>query len=498
MYMRMNTVFVSRYGVKLRSALGIALVVLLVLTPAFSSVASSGATSASPHMAQRVVKVSSSYALGTSSPYVLTPFGYVLRTCVFNVGTGAVIFDNDTVVMANGTRFTKPPCPSEPTQTPPPGSGSSPPASNGWDEDANWCYCPTTPPAISYFDGYWKVPDTPPSNFLTFQLIYLFLGLQPSGSGGSIIQPVLQWGWNGKFGGGYWVIASWYAGSNSFYSTPQNANTADQIYGQMSGSSCSQNTGGCNWLITTTDTSNGHSTSLSYTSHTELGNLAEYWAAVALEVYGVANCAYYPPAGYVPTTFSSMTMKNTNGLAITPSWTKSYPIQDGCYQFVKIVGANQVSLYYGFPKFVTSLASSGATGGGSASGTNFIFNDPDGNWAVLAAPNSGDSAFVDGDFGSTYSGTLRIYGYSYYNTGCGGCGYYSYVTVKVSSDNSHWTQIYGQTWNPSSGGIFTWISIGAVSSVRYVTITTTYNNGFSAKIAINAIDITGYSGNMYG
>jgi hypothetical protein len=58
---------------------------------------------------------------------------------------------------------------------------------------------------IENFRAHWKVPSEPLTK--SSQVIFIFNGIQNSDW---ILQPVLQWGDNGKFGGGYWVVASWY------------------------------------------------------------------------------------------------------------------------------------------------------------------------------------------------------------------------------------------------------------------------------------------------
>jgi len=67
---------------------------------------------------------------------------------------------------------------------------------------------------LDLVDGFWTVPSNPSDNGA---LIYLFNGIEPSNFS-AILQPVLQYGSNGAFGGNYWVIASWYVGNSGFHS----------------------------------------------------------------------------------------------------------------------------------------------------------------------------------------------------------------------------------------------------------------------------------------
>ncbi len=71
------------------------------------------------------------------------------------------------------------------------------------------------------FTGYWNIPSDPvdPDNVV----LYIFNGMQPSSSGSfPLLQPVLQWGDNGGWGGLYWSMASWYVTGYGevIYSTP--------------------------------------------------------------------------------------------------------------------------------------------------------------------------------------------------------------------------------------------------------------------------------------
>lgn len=68
-----------------------------------------------------------------------------------------------------------------------------------WAED-------TSVNALTQFDAYWHVPSHPPSSE-SFEPIYLFNGISPSGGGPGIIQPVLEW--NRPDTGQYWTATAW-------------------------------------------------------------------------------------------------------------------------------------------------------------------------------------------------------------------------------------------------------------------------------------------------
>lgn len=135
---------------------------------------------------------------------------------------------------------------------------------------------------------------------------------------------------------------------------------------------------------------------------------------------------------------------------------------------------------------VSSYVASGATGTGSVTNPAYIVGPPDGLYATVAAPNSPDTAYDEGSFGSANSGTLVIYGYSY-NNGAG--AYYSRVQVQASSDGSTWTTVYTNTWSPSSNNQPAWVTIASVTGIKYVKVTVSYYSGYSARIYIDSISL---------
>ena len=59
---------------------------------------------------------------------------------------------------------------------------------------------------IMYFSTNYSVPVAPED---PGPLFYIWSGISPSPSSYPLIQPVLQWGSNGAFGGEYWTVANW-------------------------------------------------------------------------------------------------------------------------------------------------------------------------------------------------------------------------------------------------------------------------------------------------
>ncbi len=94
---------------------------------------------------------------------------------------------------------------------PPPAADSGsvpalvPPAGPGWIESAGF----HSPDLLSAFHGSWEVP--PPPRIHDHQVVFLFIGLQTDRNDGTdLLQPVLQWGFNGTEGGDYWGMSCWY------------------------------------------------------------------------------------------------------------------------------------------------------------------------------------------------------------------------------------------------------------------------------------------------
>jgi hypothetical protein len=105
-----------------------------------------------------------------------------------------------------------------------------PPA--GWITYAQWSN--TTGQPINYFNTVYQVPAAPATG-ADGQLVYIFEGLQNAISGSDIMQPVLQWGANLRFGGAYWCIANWYIwAGGSAYSGPEiNINPGTALEGSI-------------------------------------------------------------------------------------------------------------------------------------------------------------------------------------------------------------------------------------------------------------------------
>jgi hypothetical protein len=159
---------------------------------------------------------------------------------------------------------------------------------NGWVEASQWNTALKSGDNIDDLYGYWTVPPIPKTYGA---LVYLFNGVEPSG-GAWIMQPVLQFGSNGLFGGDYWVFASWLVHSNQDYfvsSTVLSVNPGDSLSGAVWETSVSGGTLG--YDIAATDYTTNQSSLLSLTAT----GFQWIWAyAGVLEAYNVTSCSEFP------------------------------------------------------------------------------------------------------------------------------------------------------------------------------------------------------------
>jgi hypothetical protein len=215
-----------------------------------------------------------------NNDYITTPSGKFHKSCVYAVKSGtavekhaacryqAIRSDRAQAVLAGGKA----------------------PTVSGWVE-ASYQYAPS-PGWFSYSIAGWYVPSNPSNS--TAALVYYFPGFENTSGSLSIIQPVLQWGNNGRWGGSYWSIASWYVDSNgtTSYSTPVVVSAGQTIDGTMAGTSCTA-AGVCNWTITTAVRDTGASTALTVNP----GHVYNLAFPLALEAYGLNYCNQYPANG---------------------------------------------------------------------------------------------------------------------------------------------------------------------------------------------------------
>jgi hypothetical protein len=199
------------------------------------------------------------------------------------------------------------PCPEAPVITRPvggraPNLAHPPGVGNGWVESVQKTVPLYAGDNIDYLAGTWVVPTNPST---PGALNYLFNGIEPANRQW-ILQPVLQWGSNGSFGGDYWVIASWIVGPNgaAFYSQPQVVSPGDTIAGYTQ--ITAEGAGIIDWQVFAIDITNP---AVSWFGIPISASFQWNWAyAGVLEVYNVTSCSQFPG---VPGEFNFTDFQNT-------------------------------------------------------------------------------------------------------------------------------------------------------------------------------------------
>jgi len=155
--------------------------------------------------------------------------------------------------------------------------------------------------------GDWTVPGNPTQQ--KNQVIYLWLGTDDY-EAGNVVQPVLQWGFNGNFGGNEWLFVSWFVTIGSANVGPQvTCSVGDDLFGIVS-----LNATAMQYNSTALNQDTGESSELMVaTTRTKNEDLA----LVAMEGYSLTSCAELP--GGDGETFSLLTLAE-NGQHVTPEW----------------------------------------------------------------------------------------------------------------------------------------------------------------------------------
>jgi hypothetical protein len=300
-----------------------------------------------------------SVGIGDSLPagYIVTPAGLYHHTCVHQVDSTDVVRASGEVRHKDGTVEQYPPC-AHPVYPLNAFSRSGfavgrdviPPTTSGWVEADTASAGADS--AYFWLIAYMHVPTAPSGSYSGTQLYYTFMGIQPSRSVGPILQPVLQWGYNGSFGGSYWSIASWSCGSSCYHSSSTTAYDGDSLEVEIHGSSaawfCANSPNNCygiNIIDNTTSTSEG----LTYNDNTPYR-----WLATAVETYGLTACNQYPgdPVRYnyfwllnyyAP---SATSIPLLGGSQSPPSWGAEYWSQTPSCNYSVSATADTVKLYH--------------------------------------------------------------------------------------------------------------------------------------------------------
>jgi len=239
--------------------------------------------------------------------FIQIPGRLIRPDCVHEVPSGAQIeFGSDGNPTGDVTMNSKviahyDSCPEESIDTRHLGSqgGQSPNPSgygDGWVEASQWELLLGDSDNIAQLYNYWYVPAPPAESGA---LVFMFNGIEPSGSSW-IMQPVLQWGNNGNFGGDYYTFASWLVGPESsgvaWYSTPNVVSPGDYLFGNSAQDGVTGST--LYYYIAAADLTVHEQSVLNFTST----GYHWVWAfAGVLEAYYVTSCSQYPsPLGGGP------------------------------------------------------------------------------------------------------------------------------------------------------------------------------------------------------
>jgi hypothetical protein len=211
--------------------------------------------------------------------------------------------------------------------------GQSPDFETGWIAFANF----QSPTPLNSFVTTWVVPDPPQTR--NGQLIYLFNGLQ---SNSMILQPVLQWGSNGFFGGDHWCVASWYADGQdgaASYSSPVKVDVGDTLVGRMKrvfdvGGVLGVGEG----VVWTCEFVGIADSMLRVFVIDELLDCVE-----TLECYSISRASDYPRS--TRTRMRAIAITDVDGAAPALGWSPIDSVTD-CGQHTVIVNVSEVQLWY--------------------------------------------------------------------------------------------------------------------------------------------------------
>jgi hypothetical protein len=380
-----------------------------------------------------------------------------------------------------------------------------PGVNDGWITDAEWQNTSSQP--ISYFKTSWYVPAVPRTN--DGQLLYIFNGLQDSISEtGHILQPVLQYGSNGAFGGNYWVVDNWYASCQTcavYYGTASDVSSGNLLTGVMEETGSSDGTYSYNSSFLGFPTSN----------QWPVTNVQELqYAFETLETYGTTQQSDYPPdLGVQMTNIELKTGSSEATLSWLPEdWVTNYG------QNTVVVSNNspggEVDLYFYSPPTPISVAEIDISKGDSTyywSKTGTVSSGSTTNSTLYRSASS-----VTLPSGETASDIIGVaiastnWCYYYYADGTMSVGSTTNATAhaaqaaySVPSDETV-SNILSVSIDKSNDHVYTWYKDGNVSagtsknlsaySANYSTFTVAAGESISNVVGIG---IAGSSGHVY-
>lgn len=286
-------------------------------------------------------------SVAPAGDYVRTPAGWWHRSCVHEIPEGAHLARDGRVTRGDGTTYQLPDCTyvSYPTRRNIRADSVLPPTVNGHLEFAY----EDAPSNNSWrsIEAKWVVASKPTASYDLYEVYYTFPGLQSQEEGDNVIlQPVLQYGYNGGFGCiSCWYAASWRCderpGGTCGHSSPFSVSVGDSIYGLIQSEACYG--GICSWSVITLDMTTNIRSTLSFDDPDDLYTLA---IGGDVEVYNLDTCNHFPTNGVF---YSGITLLDEGGPTV-PSW--SHYIQPGaspsCEYDVSST-ASTVDLYHNIP-----------------------------------------------------------------------------------------------------------------------------------------------------
>jgi hypothetical protein len=223
-----------------------------------------------------------------------------------------------------------------------PGKGIIKPALN-----SGWITYGINAFTATYFTTTWTVPTNPVGT--DNQLLYLFNGMDDGIlNNGHILQPVLQYGSNGAWGGYYWTIANWYASCQNcaaYYSGHTTVNQYTPIVGVIRQTGSSGNSYSYTSTFYQYGTSNAYN-SLPVTNVPQLVNLYE-----TMESYGMQQPNDYPADLSCPMYQIQALNGSVNAVL---NWTALNPGTDPTVGQHTLIASNaspggEVDLYFHYP-----------------------------------------------------------------------------------------------------------------------------------------------------
>jgi hypothetical protein len=263
-----------------------------------------------------VDQVNRALAVAPQEDSVATPAGWRPRSCVHEIPNGAYVSATGLVRRVDGSTFQLAACSrsSEPT-IPRLGRWQTRllgPADSSWME---WTVDTlASGNTFHHLNATWKVPPVPSGSYSGTQVYYTFPGFQ---NGYFIVQPVIQYGYNGDFGGSYWTAASWrcHNRDNCHHGTPIVIYPGDSIVGNMILHDCVGTA--CTWLISTIDVTQGTHSDWSVSDE----DIYAWSTGGAVEVYGLTSCNQYPSVGVF---YKGISLTDKYSSSVSPTWEKHF------------------------------------------------------------------------------------------------------------------------------------------------------------------------------